>query len=137
MRIRFASGYLVARLDLLHCDFRTEKLMKYITQKMWRLENLELPWSIQKPIAVSLSSPEQTFEAIERIERMTQPNLQFGSPDITQLPRGKCRQEHHPDIDIRYNKVRLILSTHAKGGLTEAGHELVLGNFDMHRNAFT
>lgn len=27
--------------------------------------------------------------------------------------------EHHPDIDIRYNKVRIILSTHSKGGLTE------------------
>ena len=27
--------------------------------------------------------------------------------------------DHHPDIDIRYNKVRLIVSTHSKGGLTE------------------
>src|ERR1051325_6759075 len=27
-------------------------------------------------------------------------------------------EEHHPDIDIRYNKVRLALSTHSKGGLT-------------------
>jgi len=27
-------------------------------------------------------------------------------------------EEHHPDIDIRYNKVRLVLS-HSKGGLTE------------------
>jgi len=28
-------------------------------------------------------------------------------------------EEHHPDIDIRYNKVHLLLSTHSKGGLTE------------------
>ncbi|MEO6873144.1 MAG: 4a-hydroxytetrahydrobiopterin dehydratase [Chthoniobacterales bacterium] len=28
-------------------------------------------------------------------------------------------EEHHPDIDIRYNKVRLIVSTHSKGGLTD------------------
>jgi 4a-hydroxytetrahydrobiopterin dehydratase len=28
-------------------------------------------------------------------------------------------EEHHPDIEIHYNKVRLILSTHSKGGLTE------------------
>lgn len=27
-------------------------------------------------------------------------------------------QGHHPDIDIRYNKVRLSLSTHAIGGLS-------------------
>lgn len=26
---------------------------------------------------------------------------------------------HHPDIDIRYNKVRLTLSTHDAGGITE------------------
>ncbi len=26
---------------------------------------------------------------------------------------------HHPDIDIRWNRVRLALSTHSKGGLTD------------------
>ena len=26
---------------------------------------------------------------------------------------------HHPDIDIRWRKVKLVLSTHSKGGLTE------------------
>ncbi len=26
---------------------------------------------------------------------------------------------HHPDIDIRYNKVKLVLSTHAIGGLSQ------------------
>ncbi|HEV8651501.1 MAG TPA: 4a-hydroxytetrahydrobiopterin dehydratase [Actinomycetes bacterium] len=26
---------------------------------------------------------------------------------------------HHPDIDIRWNKVTLALSTHSQGGLTE------------------
>lgn len=31
---------------------------------------------------------------------------------------------HHPDIDIRYNKVRLILSTHSKGGLTDNDFDL-------------
>jgi 4a-hydroxytetrahydrobiopterin dehydratase len=25
---------------------------------------------------------------------------------------------HHPDIDIRWNKVRLVLTTHSVGGLT-------------------
>lgn len=28
------------------------------------------------------------------------------------------REDHHPDIDIRWNKVRLVLTTHASGGLT-------------------
>ena len=28
------------------------------------------------------------------------------------------RYDHHPDIDIRWNKVKLSLSTHSEGGLT-------------------
>ncbi len=31
---------------------------------------------------------------------------------------------HHPDIDIRYNRVRLALVTHSAGGLTEKDFEL-------------
>lgn len=31
---------------------------------------------------------------------------------------------HHPDIDIRYNKVRLALVTHDEGGLTAKDFEL-------------
>jgi 4a-hydroxytetrahydrobiopterin dehydratase len=31
---------------------------------------------------------------------------------------------HHPDIDIRWNKVILTLSTHAEGGLTEKDFDL-------------
>ena len=31
---------------------------------------------------------------------------------------------HHPDIDIRWNKVTLVLSTHSEGGLTQHDIEL-------------
>jgi 4a-hydroxytetrahydrobiopterin dehydratase len=31
---------------------------------------------------------------------------------------------HHPDIDIRYNRVRLALTTHDAGGLTEKDFDL-------------
>lgn len=32
--------------------------------------------------------------------------------------------QHHPDIDIRWNKVTLSLSTHSEGGLTSNDFEL-------------
>ena len=32
--------------------------------------------------------------------------------------------DHHPDIDIRWNKVRLTLSTHSAGGLTSKDFQL-------------
>jgi len=31
---------------------------------------------------------------------------------------------HHPDIDIRWNKVTLVLSTHSEGGLTAKDFKL-------------
>jgi 4a-hydroxytetrahydrobiopterin dehydratase len=31
---------------------------------------------------------------------------------------------HHPDIDIRWNKVRLVLSTHSAGGITQKDLDL-------------
>ena len=34
---------------------------------------------------------------------------------------------HHPDIDIRYNRVRLALVTHDAGGLTEKDFNLASG----------
>ena len=32
--------------------------------------------------------------------------------------------DHHPDIDIRYNKVRLALFTHDAGGVTQKDFDL-------------
>lgn len=32
--------------------------------------------------------------------------------------------DHHPDISIKYNKVKLTLSTHSEGGVTEKDFEL-------------
>ncbi len=39
---------------------------------------------------------------------------------------GELAEEagHHPDIDIRYNRVRLSLVTHDAGGLTEKDFDL-------------
>jgi 4a-hydroxytetrahydrobiopterin dehydratase len=34
------------------------------------------------------------------------------------------RAGHHPDIDIRYNKVKLALSSHDAGGITERDFSL-------------
>jgi 4a-hydroxytetrahydrobiopterin dehydratase len=39
---------------------------------------------------------------------------------------------HHPDIDIRYNKVRIALSTHTAGGVTRRDIELAEGIDGLH-----
>jgi 4a-hydroxytetrahydrobiopterin dehydratase len=37
---------------------------------------------------------------------------------VNQVGERAEAANHHPDIDIRWNKVKLALSTHSEGGLT-------------------
>ncbi len=41
--------------------------------------------------------------------------------EVTELAE---EADHHPDVDIRWNKVTLHLTTHSKGGLTAKDFEL-------------
>ena len=43
---------------------------------------------------------------------------------VNDVARLAERYDHHPDIDIRWNKVRLALSTHSEGGLTARDFDL-------------
>src|SRR2546422_7892 len=51
-----------------------------------------------------------------------------GFPDavafVNRVAGAADAADHHPDIDIRYNKVRLTLSTHSEGGITAKDLEL-------------
>ena len=43
---------------------------------------------------------------------------------VNRLARKAQKLNHHPDIDIRFNKVTLTLTTHDEGGLT--GNDFLL-----------
>ena len=43
---------------------------------------------------------------------------------VNALAKLAEKSNHHPDIDIRWNKVTLVLSTHDAGGLTEKDFSL-------------
>src|SRR5919106_6365962 len=45
---------------------------------------------------------------------------------VTRVALEAEKANHHPDIDIRWNKVTLTLTTHSEGGLTEK--DLALAN---------
>ncbi len=51
-----------------------------------------------------------------------------GFPDamkfVNAVARAAEKENHHPDIDIRWNQVTLALSTHDAGGLTEQDFDL-------------
>ncbi len=40
---------------------------------------------------------------------------------VGRVARAAEEMDHHPDIDIRYTKVKLALATHSAGGITDLG----------------
>jgi 4a-hydroxytetrahydrobiopterin dehydratase len=58
----------------------------------------------------------QTFEFADFAESM-------GFVNRVALTAEKA--DHHPDIDIRWNKVALVFSTHSEGALTNLDQKLV------------
>ena len=52
----------------------------------------------------------------------------IGSVNFVNALAGVAEEmKHHPDIDIRYNKVTITLTTHSAGGLTRNDIELAAG----------
>lgn len=52
--------------------------------------------------------------------------------DFVNAVAGKAEAAgHHPDIDIRYNKVRLALVSHDAGGLTQRDFDLAAAIEDL------
>ena len=61
-------------------------------------------------------------DAIERTFRFTA--FMEGIEFVNRLARAAEEADHHPDIDIRYTRVKLALTTHSAGGLTELDFDM-------------
>jgi 4a-hydroxytetrahydrobiopterin dehydratase len=51
-------------------------------------------------------------------------DLMQGVRFINRIAPAAEGMNHHPDIDVRYNKVKLTLTTHDEGGLTRKDFKL-------------
>lgn len=69
-----------------------------------------------------LSGWTRNGEAITKTFRL--PSFPAAIAFVTQLGFRAEAANHHPDIDIRYNKVTVTLSTHDAGGLTAKDFDL-------------
>jgi len=65
------------------------------------------------------SLPEWKLEGKEIVRHYQFPDFSAAMVFVNQVAEKAEAAGHHPDIDIRYNKVRLALVSHDKGGLTE------------------
>ena len=65
------------------------------------------------------SLPRWKLEGKEIVRRYEFPDFAAAMVFVNQVAEKAEKAGHHPDIDVRYNKVRLALVSHDKGGLTK------------------
>lgn len=73
------------------------------------------------------SMPQWTLENGELVRHCTFANFVDAMQFVNSVAEMAEGAGHHPDIDIRYNKVRLALVSHDAGGLTERDFDLAAG----------
>ncbi|QBI54256.1 4a-hydroxytetrahydrobiopterin dehydratase [Streptomonospora litoralis] len=85
---------------------------------------------------MALLTDEQITEGLERLDgweredgstirrTVKMPDFMSGIHLVTSVAHAAEEAGHHPDVDIRYNRITFHQSTHALGGLTEADMEL-------------
>jgi 4a-hydroxytetrahydrobiopterin dehydratase len=65
------------------------------------------------------SLPQWNLEGVEIVRHYQFRDFVAAMAFVNQVAEKAEQAGHHPDIDIRYNQVRLGLVSHDKGGLTE------------------
>ena len=63
--------------------------------------------------------PSWKLEGKEIVRHYQFPDFVAAMVVVNQVAEKAENAGHHPDIDIRYNKVRLALISHDQGGLTQ------------------
>ncbi len=67
-----------------------------------------------------------TLEGKEIARHYEFPDFAAAMEFVNEVAVEAEKAQHHPDIDIRYNKVRLALISHDKGGVTERDMKMAL-----------
>jgi len=78
----------------------------------------------QQAVALLETVPEWHVEAGELVRMFQFPDFVAAMRFVNHVAELAEAAGHHPDIDIRYNRVRLALTTHDAGGLTSKDFDL-------------
>jgi len=71
-----------------------------------------------------VSVPDWQIESGELVRTFLFKDFRESLAFVNKVGEAAEQAGHHPDIDIRYNKVRLALVTHDAGGITEKDFDL-------------
>jgi 4a-hydroxytetrahydrobiopterin dehydratase len=83
-----------------------------------------MPLSSEEAQSRLASLPGWQIEAAELVKTFKFSDFPAALHFVNRVGELAEQAGHHPDIDIRYNRVRLALTTHDAGGLTQKDFDL-------------
>jgi 4a-hydroxytetrahydrobiopterin dehydratase len=84
-----------------------------------------MPALTTKQLSVHLKTAPNWSKRAQTIVRTFQfEGFLNGIDFVNRIARKAQKNNHHPDIDVRFNKVTLKLATHDEGGITEKDFSL-------------
>jgi 4a-hydroxytetrahydrobiopterin dehydratase len=92
---------------------------------MQKLNDLELKEALTK-------IPRWELTDGEIVRTWTLPDFVAAMAFVNRVAQVAEKEGHHPDIDIRYNRVKLALVTHDAGGITKSDTKMaaILNNLE-------
>ena len=81
---------------------------------------------VLKEMAMGANESKGWGESNQKLEKTFKFKNFNGSIDfVNKVAKISETQNHHPDIKINYNKVKISITDHEKGGVSEKCHKLV------------
>ncbi len=91
-------------------------------------DNERMPPLTDADIAAALAElPQWQREGDEIVRQYELPSFPEAIEFVRRVADLAEAADHHPDLDIRYRKVRVALTTHDQGGLTARDFDLATG----------
>ena len=81
---------------------------------------------VLKEMAIGMNESKGWGDSNQKLERTFKFKDFNGAIDfVNKVSKIAEKQNHHPDIEIKYNKVKVSITDHEKGGVSEKCHKLV------------
>ena len=100
-------------------------LFAFAPQNFYRTGALDMPPLKAKQVHLQLKAIPNWSKRTQTLFRTFKFEGFLKSIDfVNRIAKRAEKSNHHPDIDIRFNKVTLTLTTHDEGGITEKDFSL-------------
>ena len=88
--------------------------------------NMNIQESIRKVLMEMVNESKGWGDSNQKLERTFKfKDFNESMEFVNKVAKIAESQNHHPDIEIKYNKVKVSITDHEKGGVSEKCHKLV------------